>query len=322
MGHTQKRKAEGGGAGGNAAAAAGADAAPVGADAAAAGAGAAPVAKRAPVAKKAPKLSERFMSALNDSVKKPKMLYSQALAQALERARAETAAALQGMERMRCTLRLLKADLASESVERHCEDTLEHVQSAADALALLGGFGDAWKDKYNKLLADVEEMQAKHAAEKTRLDDEWEEKVYALQQELMQEKLENSKLHGWNLAKADAEELGKRRLELQDSVKRVCRMEDRRECEAIVAEKMPSFKCPILQRLMWDPVVAADGHTYEDEAIRRWFAEIGPSARSPAAGVRMGSAHTVTNHTMRKAIEEAVDAEMAARDKLRAAGPV
>ena len=38
-----------------------------------------------------------------------------------------------------------------------------------------------------------------------------------------------------------------------------------------VAATPDAFKCPITQERFFDPVVAADGHTYERIAIERWL---------------------------------------------------
>lgn len=38
------------------------------------------------------------------------------------------------------------------------------------------------------------------------------------------------------------------------------------------------FCCPILHELMEDPVVAADGHTYERKAIEKWIYEGNPTS--------------------------------------------
>lgn len=32
-----------------------------------------------------------------------------------------------------------------------------------------------------------------------------------------------------------------------------------------------NLRCPITHELMKDPVMATDGHTYEREAIMKWF---------------------------------------------------
>lgn len=38
-------------------------------------------------------------------------------------------------------------------------------------------------------------------------------------------------------------------------------------------EKNSNFRCPLTGLVMKDPVVAADGYTYEEAAIRRWLSE-------------------------------------------------
>ena len=123
----------------------------------------------------------------------------------------------------------------------------------------------------------------------------------------------NEKLRGYNLEVVDTDELDQQKRGLQEALARTERAIERRACEATVAGKMPAFKCPISDSIMRQPVVAADGHTYEEGSIKRWFVEHGASAKSPLAGQPLGSTQTVPNHTLRKAIEEAVDAEVAAR---------
>ena len=74
-----------------------------------------------------------------------------------------------------------------------------------------------------------------------------------------------------------------------------------RECEAEVAVKHPDYVCPLHSRakdkdsgstpgpLMSDPVVAADGHTYERVNIQRWVRENGPRVKSPKTGEQLAS---------------------------------
>ncbi|KAL9238782.1 hypothetical protein vseg_013159 [Gypsophila vaccaria] len=69
------------------------------------------------------------------------------------------------------------------------------------------------------------------------------------------------------------------------------------ECSA------PSFfLCPILQEIMGDPQVAADGFTYEGEAIREWL-ENGRET-SPMTNLRLDHLHLTANHSLRLAIQE------------------
>ena len=48
-----------------------------------------------------------------------------------------------------------------------------------------------------------------------------------------------------------------------------------------------SITCPITQECFTDPVVAEDGHTYEREAILRWFHHMGRT-RSPVTNALLG----------------------------------
>ncbi|XP_074295088.1 U-box domain-containing protein 33-like isoform X2 [Silene latifolia] len=64
----------------------------------------------------------------------------------------------------------------------------------------------------------------------------------------------------------------------------------------------PFFVCPILQEIMCDPQVAADGFTYEGEAIREWL-EYGRET-SPLTNLKLDHLHLTANHSLRLAIQE------------------
>lgn len=59
--------------------------------------------------------------------------------------------------------------------------------------------------------------------------------------------------------------------------------------------------CPITGCPMTDPVVAADGHTYEREAIMHWFST---SDISPLTGMHIPTTQVFPNFTLRKLSEE------------------
>ena len=61
----------------------------------------------------------------------------------------------------------------------------------------------------------------------------------------------------------------------------------------------PDYLCPITYQLMTDPVIALDGHSYEREAIRQWFAQ-GEVITSPLTNERLESDALTPNHTLRK----------------------
>ncbi|CAN1157376.1 U-box domain-containing protein 33 [Linum perenne] len=64
----------------------------------------------------------------------------------------------------------------------------------------------------------------------------------------------------------------------------------------------PHFFCPILQEVMVDPHVAADGFTYEAEALRGWFE--GGHGTSPMTNLELDHFNLVPNRSLRSAIQE------------------
>ncbi|XP_021841662.2 U-box domain-containing protein 33 isoform X1 [Spinacia oleracea] len=66
---------------------------------------------------------------------------------------------------------------------------------------------------------------------------------------------------------------------------------------------VPSFfLCPILQEIMCDPQVAADGFTYEGEAIREWL--LNNRETSPMTNLRLDHLHLTPNNSLRLAAQE------------------
>ncbi|PWA92227.1 U-box domain-containing protein kinase family protein [Artemisia annua] len=62
------------------------------------------------------------------------------------------------------------------------------------------------------------------------------------------------------------------------------------------------FICPIFQEIMQDPMVAADGFTYEGEALRGWL-DSGNNT-SPMTNLELANSNLVPNHALRSAIQE------------------
>ncbi|XP_020112520.1 U-box domain-containing protein 33-like [Ananas comosus] len=62
------------------------------------------------------------------------------------------------------------------------------------------------------------------------------------------------------------------------------------------------FLCPILQEIMKDPQIAADGFTYEGEAIRGWLQCRHDT--SPVTNLKLTSSELIPNHALRSAIYE------------------
>jgi len=71
--------------------------------------------------------------------------------------------------------------------------------------------------------------------------------------------------------------------------------------------QVEAFVCPITQDLMADPVVTADGHTYEREAILRWLHKqqsCGLPCTSPLTGEPLEHINLVPNVALRGLIRE------------------
>ncbi|XP_073113240.1 U-box domain-containing protein 33 isoform X2 [Elaeis guineensis] len=64
----------------------------------------------------------------------------------------------------------------------------------------------------------------------------------------------------------------------------------------------PFFLCPILQEIMHDPQVAADGFTYEGRALRGWL-ESGRET-SPMTNLKLKHLNLAPNHALRFAIQD------------------
>ena len=55
---------------------------------------------------------------------------------------------------------------------------------------------------------------------------------------------------------------------------------------------------------MKDPVIAADGFTYEKNFIQNWFNK---SGSSPVTGGRLFNVNLIPNHALRHTIEQYID---------------
>eukprot|EP00404_Azadinium_spinosum_P053469 CAMPEP_0180779046 /NCGR_PEP_ID=MMETSP1038_2-20121128/46164_1 /TAXON_ID=632150 /ORGANISM="Azadinium spinosum, Strain 3D9" /LENGTH=205 /DNA_ID=CAMNT_0022814287 /DNA_START=24 /DNA_END=638 /DNA_ORIENTATION=+ len=68
-------------------------------------------------------------------------------------------------------------------------------------------------------------------------------------------------------------------------------------------EEVPSdFQCVITGELFREPVVCADGHTYERAAIVDWFSR--GYSTSPLTNQQLRSLELLPNHALRRAVEE------------------
>jgi hypothetical protein len=76
------------------------------------------------------------------------------------------------------------------------------------------------------------------------------------------------------------------------------------------------FICPITLELMVDPVVAADGHTYDRGPIQEWFDR--GSSTSPKTGAELTATELYPNYTVRGQIHTWQDAQRCRPDGLAA----
>mmetsp|Transcript_77234 Transcript_77234/g.151268 ORF Transcript_77234/g.151268 Transcript_77234/m.151268 type:complete len:365 (-) Transcript_77234:192-1286(-) len=64
------------------------------------------------------------------------------------------------------------------------------------------------------------------------------------------------------------------------------------------------FTCPITMELLRDPVMAADGHTYDRAAIQKWLYSHGTS---PKTGQEMANTDLIENHNLKRLINDLVE---------------
>eukprot|EP00520_Triparma_pacifica_P012257 CAMPEP_0118640002 /NCGR_PEP_ID=MMETSP0785-20121206/4523_1 /TAXON_ID=91992 /ORGANISM="Bolidomonas pacifica, Strain CCMP 1866" /LENGTH=394 /DNA_ID=CAMNT_0006531365 /DNA_START=110 /DNA_END=1291 /DNA_ORIENTATION=+ len=65
------------------------------------------------------------------------------------------------------------------------------------------------------------------------------------------------------------------------------------------------FCCPITRELISDPVIAADGHTYDRPSISKWLRS---HSSSPKTGQPLDHQHLVPNHNLKRLITDMIEA--------------
>merc|ERR1719198_109333 len=79
----------------------------------------------------------------------------------------------------------------------------------------------------------------------------------------------------------------------------VAHVERRRSDEALRKRIEPDLMCPIMHERMSEPVLAADGHTYERQAIERWLQM---HNTSPMTGAPLAHRYLTENFALRHLI--------------------
>ena len=118
---------------------------------------------------------------------------------------------------------------------------------------------------------------------------------------------EIARLHGTGIKTLETRELVRLRTELEEGLRRVRDAELRRAAEERVASQTNSFLCPIGCELMREPVMAADGHTYERVQIEEWIQRKGDSVKSPKTNERLAYTMLTPNYALNASIDEAIE---------------
>jgi len=132
---------------------------------------------------------------------------------------------------------------------------------------------------------------------------------------------DKDRLRGLHLGDLDVDELQQLNSTIQEASRLVQQALERREAEEVVATGQNKFVCPIGIELLKDPVVAADGHTYERDKIEAWFASpqfAGRPVKSPMTNIQLDDTKLIPNHALKSVIRDAVDnkiASMRARER-------
>jgi len=123
---------------------------------------------------------------------------------------------------------------------------------------------------------------------------------------------ELARLRGIGVEDLEERELKELQATLQEGQRRVNDALLRPDAERRVLQENDSgsFMCPIGHALMREPVVAADGHTYERTEIVKWFQRKGASATSPKTNQILEDTRLTPNHALKASIDEAIERAM------------
>lgn len=71
----------------------------------------------------------------------------------------------------------------------------------------------------------------------------------------------------------------------------------------LACSEIHNLKCVYMQEIMHDPQIAADGFTYEGQAIRDWFIENGQDT-SPMTNLKLDNLNLTPNRALHSAIQD------------------
>ena len=94
----------------------------------------------------------------------------------------------------------------------------------------------------------------------------------------------------------------KEKMETQRATAAVQRLQPNRDNISITVNEK-DLLCPILQDRMEDPVIAADGHSYEREAIEEWLRQGDAHLKSPLTNAPLSNRILIPNHALRRLLD-------------------
>lgn len=202
-------------------------------------------------------------------------------------------------------------ELARERLVAHSASAaLDRARTESDDLDRARKQRDEARVSSNAFLAELEAFRVEH--------DELMAHDYKARLELLQERLDleeqkGLRLNGENIGDCSEEELVALRGQLETAQDRVAQMLERRAAEGRVTKKFPHYQCPLSLSIMRDPVVTADGQSYERKHIEQWFRTCRDANEPVTSPLRapLASDALVPNNSLRRAIEETMDRELA-----------
>jgi len=120
------------------------------------------------------------------------------------------------------------------------------------------------------------------------------------------------RLCGNSLNASAEDELRQLRNQLEKGLERVVLAMERIAAEPRVLQRHPDYKCPLSLGLMRDPVVTAEGQSYERTEIEKWFKQCRDNNEPLTSPLRapLASDVLIPNNSLRRAIEDALDLEV------------
>ena len=188
------------------------------------------------------------------------------------------------------------------------EQALSRVKLAADKKTLAD-----LRIHYERLQKDRDSVKLEVEEVKGKLKSEGEAKLER-ERELTRARQELARLRGQHAEDMEMHELVELEHELQEtlqeSLRRVKHATRRHNAIEKLASTSDSFMCPISHELFQDPVVAADGHTYERSKIEEWIRRKAPDVRSPKTLQPLVHTLLIPNYALKKSMDEAVESLM------------